>query len=219
MLVIESKAAKAGEQVQVGIWLDERTVYGLQFDIVYDPAALEFVSWDSALAATTNPETGRFNFAVARDGTQQPLPEYIGSLVFNVSGPSTLSIVDVVAGDSTAQAVSLSTQDGAITIEENNVNLRIEFQEFQSGVPIPDSADGIRVFESDGADPATANLVVLGDIATLVGTFTVSSNRGQRWYFGAYFNEGGIGPAGNVTVFDTNVPPTEAPGAPTVTVV
>jgi hypothetical protein len=203
MLVIESKTAKAGEQVQVGIWLDERNVYGLQFDIVYDSAALEFVSWDSTLAATTNPGAGRFRFAVARDGTQEPLPEYIGSLVFNVSGPSALSIVDVVAGDSTAQAVSLSTQDGAVTIEEYNVN----FEAYWDAPPSSLGVTGTKVFVGNSADKNDGTFQQVADIASpgTVAPFSLDANQGDRYAYCFHYDaQGDTGPDSSVVSFSTD---------------
>lgn len=222
MLRIDSTQSYLNEIVALTISVDEGpSIAAIEFDLHYDPLALEpmdFQPTTGHMAASNLNDPGIFRFITLN---LAGLPVVLGTIFFKVLGRSNFVFQEVKAGESDGTPMVIAPQvDASVEQIGGSMNLEFTFPEYQVGVPLPQSADGIRVFESDGVDPATSNVVAVGDIpGALVGTFAVSSNRGDRWYFGAYYNEGGAGGAGPVAIFNTNVPPTEVPGAPTIQVV
>jgi hypothetical protein len=195
---------------------------GVQVDIVYDSAALTFVAFEPTTESQpyftlqNNPPSDSYRVLFS---STEPLPELLGHIKFIVNGPSDLLLKDVVLATPLGESIDAAVENGRI--EVITMDLQFTVPEFQPGVPTPASADGTRIYEADNSDLAAANVVAVIDIPApgLIGTGSVASNRGNRWYFARYFNEGGPGPAGPTTQFDTNVPPTEVPGAVSIAVV
>jgi len=204
MLKIESKFTQPGE-VSPAVTLDERTVYGLQFDVVYDPAALEYIEWQSGISgAVINPEPGRFNYIVSRDASQEPLPVDIGSLVFEASGSSQLILADVVAGDEFAQAVPLQLQHGFIEVTGVGMN-------FEAYWDAPASSFGVvhtRVFVGESADinDGTFQQVAAVAVPATAAPFSLGANIGTRYAYAVHVDgEGDVGPASMVVPFSTDL--------------
>jgi hypothetical protein len=201
-------------------------ISGVQFVLKYDPPNLEYISSAASAGFAVNDSIlGQLRCSVAGAGEiAQPffmvnfLVHAAGSIQITGIPEQPLLAVDTALPPNQYAPTAI---DGAVEILGDIMNLQFTVPEYSPGVPVPSSADGIRVFESDGSDPLTANVTALLDIAApnLVGTASVNSNRGNRWYFARYFNEGGAGPAGPTTLFDTNVPPSEMPGAISIVVV
>jgi len=202
MLVIESASVHLGDQVTLAITQMDGAG-GIQFELIYDPAHLAFVSWQSepGADAVTNPQSGQFRYVVS---SVSSLPEVLGYITLTVNGPSLLEFNNVVAGDPMGQAITLEAQDGEITIIEDT---NVDFEAYWDAPPSSLGVVGTRVFVGNSADVNDGSFQQVADIAQPgnVAPFNLDANQGQRYAYAYHYDgEGDQGPNSSVVAFSTD---------------
>jgi len=203
---ISSVSAGIGEEVNVPVKLTA-DYWGVSGRLHYYSSALNYTGFtavQSLAASLVNP--GELAFALFLSGNDPPIPkdpEIFLTVQFQVLGPSLLTLSDIGASDSAGQDVAITAVDGAVTIEDTNVN----FEAYWDAPPSSLGVVGTKVFVGNSADVNDGSFQQVADIAQPgnVAPFNLDANQGQRYAYAYHYDgEGDQGPNSSVVAFSTD---------------
>ena len=209
LLVLFNSAVVAGTLVSVPI-VQTVGAGGVQFDLVYDSAALTLEEFIPAVGTSpiTNPQPGRFRFIVTQT---TPLPEELGVFVFLVNSASLLTLENVVVGSPLGQPIEVEIINGAINLENGMATINFAWDDNNS-TPLNDyvlrvSQDSTSPASGVWSDAASATVQEAGvEMAPDTGEFAFY----VVGKFSGLFGSGETAPS-NVLVLNTAQPlPMEA---------
>ena len=187
LLRVSSHQVRRGEVIVVNIQQDD-AAGGVQFDLVWDAGALEYVElMDPTGSAVTNLETGRLNYIVS---STEVLPVLLAQVRFRVNGESSLLLEDVVMGTPLGEAITVETEDGLITIVEE------EAMNFEAFWDLPAASLGVvetRVYVGNSTDigDGSFNQVGIAQMPDVVLGFSLDANQGVKYAYALHFDAQG----------------------------
>lgn len=127
MITIESAVARVNDVVTLAVSVDE-TILGVQFNLEYVDAALEYVSHDAPAGAlaTVNPQPGIVRAAIS---SASPLPGDVMFFTFRVLGSTVLALRSVIGADVNSQDILIESVDGSVQLEtgEGSMQVRVKW--------------------------------------------------------------------------------------------
>jgi hypothetical protein len=204
MITVRNYIANFGDTVGVEVISDESDMAGIQFHLHFDSNNLTFLNLESpGLGAANEVSPGDLAVVVSQ---ATALPATICTIYFEVSGPSTLTLSDVLASDSNAQGyVPQNITDGEIRIGGANMQVRAAWND--TNAPTAGVIESV-LYQGDGPDPATDNFnsVATVPVGTTEAIVDVATNQGAVFFFVRLRNNIGLSDPSNVARLETDLP-------------
>ena len=201
LLILFNSAVVAGTLVSVPIVQTVRAG-GVQFDLVYDSAALTLEEFIPAVGTSpiTNPQPGRFRFIVTQT---TPLPEELGVFVFRVNGASLLTLENVVVGSPLGENIEVEIINGAVNLESD-----MNYEAFWEAPASSYGITGTRVFVGESNNVLDGTFQQVADVSqpANVAGFSLDANIGPRYAYAVHYDaEGDTSPNSVVVQFSTDL--------------